>query len=314
MTTTPVRYAPRIAPPGHLDAREWPHRSSRFLALHHDFGLRTNVPEVAAYFGRAFVDLSARGEPGHWYSIVDRGTATKSRYGLYYGDERISLAGQLPRVVSMLLWHVNQEVVLTARDELVCLHAAGAVYRDVGIVFPAPMESGKTTLVAGMVRAGARYLTDEAVAIEPATLIARPFPKPLSLDPGSWPVLPEMRRDEDAFSPRQWQVPVTSIRPDAVADPVRPRLLVAPKYVAGATTVLEPVSGAQMLVTLAESTFHLLAKGRRNLTTLGRLAETSGCYRLTVGSLDDACAAVQRLADDIMAAEPEVRAGVSSRC
>ena len=62
------------------------------------------------------------------------------------------------------------------------------------------MESGKTTLVAGLVLAGLRYLTDEAVAIRPADGGITPFPKALSVDHGSWP---SCRRCVRSCRPRQ---------------------------------------------------------------------------------------------------------------
>ena len=44
------------------------------------------------------------------------------------------------------------------------------------------MESGKTTLTAGLVRAGFDYLSDEAVAFDWDTLDIVPYAKPLSID------------------------------------------------------------------------------------------------------------------------------------
>ena len=54
------------------------------------------------------------------------------------------------------------------------------------------MESGKTTLTTGLVRAGFCYLTDEAVSFDWETGVIEPFPKPLSIDPGSWFLFPEL--------------------------------------------------------------------------------------------------------------------------
>ena len=62
------------------------------------------------------------------------------------------------------------------------MHASAAVpaisgVAGTGIVaFPASMNSGKSTLVAALVRAGYAYVTDETVAVDPTTLAVTPEP------------------------------------------------------------------------------------------------------------------------------------------
>jgi hypothetical protein len=201
------------------------------------------------------------------------------------GDELLRSAspGQL---VSNLLWHVNRQAVAAAEADCLLLHA-GAVADGHGraLLLPAPMESGKTTLVAGLLRRGFDYVTDEAVAIEAAGLAVRPYPKPLSVDPGSWPVLAELEPDVDAaLKAGQWQVP-----PARVAGPgCRPVAVVSPRYRAGAASRLEALRPAQAVLLLAENSFNFKADGRRWLPVLAALAAAAPCFRLTVGDLDDA--------------------------
>src|SRR5690606_33425082 len=127
-----------------------------------------------------------------------------------------------------------------------------------------------TTTVAGLVRAGFRYLTDEAVAIDPDTMLALPYPKAMSVNRGSWQALGDLRPPHAHFVAGQWQLPARSIRPDAVAEPSSVRFAVLPRYRPGATTSLEPVSRAEMLVQLADSAFHFQRAPRRNLSVLAR--------------------------------------------
>jgi hypothetical protein len=103
-----------------------------------------------------------------------------------------------------------------------------------GLVFAGVMEAGKTTLVAGLVRAGFGYLTDEAGAIERETLLIQPYPKPLSLEPGSWPLFPELEPQADLatdeYKAYEWQVPTAAIRPGALGrSPGRRRRLPPPQ-------------------------------------------------------------------------------------
>ena len=177
------------------------------------------------------------------------------------------------------------------------MHAAGAVRDGVAVLLPAPMEHGKTTTVAGLLRAGYDYLTDEVVAVEPSSLLVHAFPKPLSLDRGSWPVLPELeppvRLTED-----QWQVPASALGA-ATSPPVRAGLVIVPGYRPGAATELVPLSRPEALVLLAESCFDFRTRPERDLPVLGRLLAGTSCFRLQIGDLDEAVALVDGAVRDV---------------
>jgi hypothetical protein len=67
------------------------------------------------------------------------------------------------------------------------VHAGVVGWRGRAIVIPGMTFSGKTTLVAELVRAGAEYYSDEFAPIGPRGLV-HPYPKPLSIraGDGSW--------------------------------------------------------------------------------------------------------------------------------
>jgi hypothetical protein len=295
-TTTAGRYAPRSAPDGFFADRAWAHQTSRFRALAHDFTVYSESVEFGRYLEHVLVDLAAPGEAATSYFVVDRGKRSrKGRWAVYFGDERLSLTSRISNAIGMLLWHVNQETVRRTNPDMVLLHAAAAELHGVGVVLPAPMDSGKTTTVAGLLRAGFRYLTDEAVAIHPQTGWVSPFAKPLSIDRGSWPVLPDLEPPTVLAYTNQWHVPAGAIRPGALGNQVLPRLIVSPQFRAGAATTLEPVSRGRMLVELGESTFHFHEHAIRNFTALAELARRCDCYRLVIGDLDEAVALVTGL-------------------
>jgi hypothetical protein len=90
-------------------------------------------------------------------------------------------------VTAWLLYDVNQQAVRTTGGTIV--HAAVASPDDIGAwLLPGASEQGKSTLVAGLVRAGWTYLSDEYAAFTSDGLI-RPYPRAIALDPGSWTVL-----------------------------------------------------------------------------------------------------------------------------
>ena len=162
------------------------------------------------------------------------------------------------------------------------------------------MESGKTTTVAGLLRAGFRYVTDETVVLDRGDLSITAFPKALALDAsavqrlGGVP-LPGYRH---AATDAQQQVTWRDLGSPGVATGGRPGLVVFPKYQRGATTVAEPVAPGAAVLELANSTFRFRERPRRNLDALARLATEVPAYRLSIGDLDEAVQVITSLVQD----------------
>ena len=270
-------------------------------ALGYRFDVVTDDPDIADRLALACGDLAAHdGAAGAGMTYRIEADDPRGTVRLLAGDE-IVVAGTQPwHAISMLLWHVNQATTKAAARSHVVLHAAAAVLDGRAVVLPAPMESGKTTTVSGLVLDGFDYLTDEAAAIDPADLFVERFPKALSVDDGSWVVLAQLGPLDATAMPRQWSVPVSSIPAPSgrVGQRARPYAVVFPQYEVGAPTRLEPCSPGQALLLMAQSTFHFLDDPARNLAVLGDVVRTvSGCYQLTVGDLPTAVALVR----DVMA-------------
>ena len=292
-------YAPRIAPPTYLDSRDWPYQSPSYRALGHSFSLRSDDPDVGDYIEAVFSEFRTDDHAVTTYSLMDRRPQRKAAYALFADDVRVGLSRTRSRALATLLWHVNQEVVRRTDHQFVQWHASAAVRDGVCVVMPAPMESGKTTTVAGLLRHGYQYLTDETVAVDVQTLIVEPFPKALSVDRGSWAVLPDLE-PELRLVDEQWQVPPRSIRPDAVAAPARPRLIVAPRFRRGATTELRPMRRAEALVLVAQSTFRFTESPARNLQVSARVLQGCDCFELVIGDLPTAVACIDELVDHVV--------------
>lgn len=269
------------------------HRTGRFVALGHDFEVRTDSPELTRYLSRLLSPFASPGRSASHYTIA--ASTSGAGCGAWFDGQALTEGGDRAHALAMLLWHVNREVVARS-GHLVLLHAAGATSDGMGIVMPSPMESGKTTLVAGLVRAGFGYLSDEVVAVDPTTLELTAYPKALSVDPGSWPLLSDLEPFVEPavrpYLPQQWQVPAEDIRPGAVVPRAAPGMLIAPRYRAGAETLLTRLRPADALMLLARCAFGIPERADRDFEVLGRLAERCACYELTMGDLDEACALV----------------------
>jgi len=224
-----------------------------------------------------------------------RSADREGRVAAYADGERLATGRSTAAVLGGLAWHINRSVIEHSVDRYVLMHSASATLAGVTVVLAADMESGKTTTVAGLLRSGFDYVTDEAVALDPETCLVSPFPKTLSLDPGSWPLFPEC-------APRisghrlQWFVEPYRLGSTVATAPVTaPEIVLFPKYVAGATTEVLPVSPAEATHELARMTFDFARHPRRNLETAARVARTATCARLRIGDLEEAVELVHEL-------------------
>ena len=277
-----------------LDQIPWAHGTPRLLALGYDFAVRATSEALGAYLEQLLASFTSPGpEPLHLYSFIDEPDRPDERYVIYRDGEHVVTTAYASTALRHLLWDINRRVV-EETPNLLLLHASAAEHRGRAVIFPAEMDSGKTTLVAGLVRAGLRYLTDETVAIDGETLAVHPYPKPLSLDPGSWKVLPDLRPDLDPelepFARGQWHVDPGSIRADAVAPPVEVGFVIVPRYERGGGTELVPMPREEALLLLASSSFNIDRFGsERGLQVMAAVVRRSACYRLTIDDLDVAC-------------------------
>ena len=262
----------------------------------------TDDPTLAALLARAYAGFPVAERADH-HVCVDPEAADAAPAGespgwqLLVDGTSMARAATAGGVLGALVGTVNRSA---AEASPLALVHAGAVERGgIGVVLPAPMESGKTTLTTGLVRAGFGYLTDEAAAFDRATRTLVPYPKPLSLDRGSWPLFPDLEPHEpfptDEYKASQWQVPAVDVRPDALGRPCAARFVVFPTYAEGATTRLEPMPRAEALVELARNTFRFDREGRPTFALLADVLRGAEVFRMPVGDLDAAVALVSAL-------------------
>jgi Coenzyme PQQ synthesis protein D (PqqD) len=274
-----------------------PYRTTGCRAFEHRFSVATNLADVRDYVDYILRDLADPhpvSAPGYEVIATRNGT-----FVLRYRDDIVAVVDRVDRALSTLLWHINTEAARMAVARGPVVHAAAAIRHRATVLMPAPQESGKTTTVAGLVRAGFDYLSDEAVAIDRHSLLPEPFPKALSIDAGSWDVLADLRPDYSDQMVGQWQVPATAIRPDALGTPQPIRFVVIPTYEPGARTRLEPIARAETLVKVADSTFHFWDAPQRNLDVLAQMLRSASCYRLTLSDLGEGV----RLINELVASE-----------
>jgi hypothetical protein len=117
------------------------------------------------------------------YSILVGGAGPRAngrRFSLLYGDhERIARSINLDDVFERLEADLRLFVGEFARHR-VFVHAGVVGWKGNAIVIPGRSFSGKSTLVAALVRAGATYYSDEYAVFDAKGLV-HPFSKPLEI-------------------------------------------------------------------------------------------------------------------------------------
>ena len=145
-------------------------------------GLRTNAPELLGELERCL--------PPNWRPspspVVDElfsvwvapagGGERPSR--VYVGARRRARTHDLGHAFAVLESELRQS--LAARSRHTFVHAGVVGWRGRAIVIPGRSRSGKTTLVAELIRSGASYLSDEFAVIDARGRV-HPFAKPLSV-------------------------------------------------------------------------------------------------------------------------------------
>jgi hypothetical protein len=221
---------------------------------------------------------------------VERGDDCLS---LYIDDLPVLEEATRASVLDRVVWEVNQGVIRT-RPHVLLLHAAAVELDGRAIVISARSGSGKSTLAAALVRAGWRYLTDEAVAFNPESRSVEPYPKPIALRQDVWSLFPEL-----GPMPSTACRCVSSVRyvhpaelGGSVGDPSTPDMVILPCRVPTSTARMRPLSRAEAAMSLAEQAFSFLDSGAEALRVLARLLQGCDCHRLEYDDLGDAVALI----------------------
>lgn len=290
--------------------RSWAWRSGPCAAVAHRFEVACEPPGIEHHLDLVTRPLRvhAAHRDVHQYRII--GHEQGPPYDLYVDDTLIRSAPTPQALVRFLVWHVNRRMVEATSRTHVVFHAAAAVRAGITVLLPGDQERGKTTTVAGLLREGYDYLTDEAAAVDPATLSVAAFPKALSMDPGSWPLfsrvsLPvEVEPTGSRVGRSQRHVPAERLGGRPLTRPARPpRLIVFPEYVAGSTTGLVELDGSQAVRDLALASFDFHEHAARNLRVAAALVAGATAVRLRIGRLDEAVDLIEACVSQVLLRE-----------
>jgi hypothetical protein len=149
-------------------------------------------------------------------------------FGVYLGEERFAQPQGLDEIAAALESSVNLFVAEHAPDR-VFLHSGCVAWEGRGILVPGRSFSGKSTLVAAFLEAGATYYSDEYAVLDERGLVY-PFPRLLSIRRRDG-ALPD-KVSHEAYSAEVGEAPVevacvvhTTFDDERAGRPWRPRRL-----------------------------------------------------------------------------------------
>jgi hypothetical protein len=224
------------------------------------------------------------------YSIIDLGPGDPKRFRLVRGTEQLMAGSAMLFLLYQLMAQVQMRMSERTKNHLL-IHAGSVVTpARKGVLLPADKGSGKSTLVAGLVRSGFGFLSDEIGVLDPASGRLHPFPRPISLKEGSLPVFPELISPEDGslYAAPRGYVRASKIRPGSMGGPCDVRFVIVPKYKDGSTTRLTPLSQAETAKELWVNGINIAHFGSRALPVLTELVRRARGYRLVSGDLEEA--------------------------
>lgn len=206
----------------------------------------------------------------------------------------------------LLEWGLN--FAFTERCTHYLLLHSGTVERGgVGIVMPAVPGSGKSTLTAGMVGSRRfRLLSDEFGVLSMETGLLQPMPRPVALKNASIDVIrsrfPGITLGPVFHGTRKGDVAhmaADEVSVAAIDSPVRPGVVLFPKFQSGAALSMEPIDPAQAFSKLTVNSFNYELLGAPAFDAVAALVRTCVCRRLVFGNLDHAIDAIEALVDDV---------------
>jgi len=146
-------------------------------------GLRTNAPAILERLRGCLPPgwrPSRSAVVDELFSVwVDPGDVATRPSRVYVGASRRARTRDLRHALAVLESELRQSLAARSKHRTF-VHAGVVGWRGQAMVVPGRSRSGKTTLVAELVRAGAAYLSDEFAIIDARGRV-HPFAKPLSI-------------------------------------------------------------------------------------------------------------------------------------
>ncbi|HEV8589836.1 MAG TPA: hypothetical protein VGQ72_13260 [Pyrinomonadaceae bacterium] len=214
------------------------------------------------------------------------------RFNLLYGDiARLARTTDSEEALEVLASDLQRYVAEMAIDR-VFVHAGVVAWRDTAILLPGRSNTGKTTLVAEFVKAGATYYSDEFAVLDKRGRV-HPFAGALQI--------------RDSKTGKQTRHSVEQFGGHAGTKPLPVSLVVLTKYRAGTRWRPTRLSSGQGVLEILAQTVSARRQPRRALITLEKVATHAAVLKGARGEATDVIDWVFTYVDDACSSNSKPR-------
>ena len=220
---------------------------------------------------------------------------SRARHHVFGDGEELFTGRRRAELLPYLEWGVNWRVI-ARREDFLQVHAAVLSRGSGAALFVGDSGVGKSTLAAGLIARGWRYLSDEFALIHPGTLRVHAFPKALCVKQGSFKTVaglgfPIWRRGHyvKAFKGPVGYVRIADISSQVELGSLPVRCVVFPHYACGQEPRIRPIPRASAAFLLAGHSFNRNFFGDRTIPILSRVVRGARCVRLDSSDLERTC-------------------------
>jgi hypothetical protein len=178
-------------------------------------------------------------------------------------------------------------------DGFLLIHAGSVAWRGLAVVIPGRSHSGKSTLVAALVRAGADYLSDEFAVLDRAGMV-HPYARKLSV-----------RRPDGSTR----LIDVTELGGQIITESSPLALVVSTRFEPGARWDPTPLSGSRALLPLIDNSVVAQTRSAHTMSTIAGLGDRAttlvGLRGEADDIVDDILRRIERMADGILEPDTE---------
>lgn len=282
-----------------LDEHDWPSVSAVHQAVGLAFRVRSEDLEVASSVQRVLRPLASETEDApHAYSVRVRDHEGMRQWRVYFDGTPLGTVMSPDAATGLVLWHLNQ-AILDHTAGVLFFQASAVQVGDRALLFTGAPGAGTSTLTTALVRRGYSYLADELAGLDIAVGRMLPYPRSIALSAASQALFPEIfppaSVPHDPTARGRWYLDPALIPGATIGTGGRPALIIAPRYVAGASTRLERITESDALRLLLDHTFPFEPLGARGFHALVAVVQQAPVYRLDFGDHDAACEVVLQL-------------------
>lgn len=182
------------------------------------------------------------------------------------------------------LVRVLDETVIQRQSTFFAIHAGVVEWKGRALILPGGTHSGKSTLVAELLRQGATYFSDEYALVDKEGIV-HPYPRPLLVRRGS---------------PQQFPVLAEQCNANTGDHPARVGWIIAVVYDPAGCWKMNPLPQSMALMNLLQNTPHALAESTSIMVSFERAVAGAHCYVGTRLEAGEAAAQILRLADSTL--------------